>query len=122
MFCTYSFHHILCLLLYVTHMCMSFTCNLVNIGSLILHVLFYVFYKYSPFFFQSVIFHVDRHPKYPWFTQCVTFHFFPTTAHELAYNLFNLATLYGLPLIIISVSYCSILYQITKKTRQSKGK
>ncbi|XP_076103116.1 adipokinetic hormone/corazonin-related peptide receptor variant I-like isoform X3 [Mytilus galloprovincialis] len=69
---------------------------------------------------QSVIFHVDRHPKYTWFTQCVTFNFFPTTAHELAYNLFNLTTLYGLPLIIISVSYCSILYQISKKTRQSK--
>ncbi|XP_063432013.1 adipokinetic hormone/corazonin-related peptide receptor variant I-like isoform X2 [Mytilus trossulus] len=69
---------------------------------------------------QSVIFHVDRHPTYTWFTQCVTFNFFPTTSHELAYNLFNLTTLYGLPLIIISVSYCSILYQISKKTRQSK--
>lgn len=71
--------------------------------------------------FQSVIFHVERHPVHTWFTQCVTFNFFPTPMHELAYNLFNIITVYGLPLTIISTSYIIILCEISKKTKQSKG-
>ncbi|XP_076465191.1 adipokinetic hormone/corazonin-related peptide receptor variant I-like isoform X2 [Babylonia areolata] len=69
---------------------------------------------------QSVIFHVERHPTHRWFTQCVTFNFFPTPLHELAYNLFNVIALYGLPLVIITASYSLILCEISKKTRQSK--
>jgi hypothetical protein len=42
--------------------------------------------------------------------------------HELAYNLFNVIALYGLPLVIITASYSLILWQISKKTRQSKSK
>ena len=72
-------------------------------------------------YFQSVIFHVEYHPKFPWFTQCVTFNFFPTPAHELAYNLFNLITVYGLPLLVIIISYTLILWEMTKKTKESKG-
>ncbi|KAL8585256.1 hypothetical protein ACOMHN_067602, partial [Nucella lapillus] len=71
-------------------------------------------------FVESVIFHVERHPTHRWFTQCVTFNFFPTPLHELAYNLFNVIALYGLPLVIITASYSLILCQIFKKTRQSK--
>ncbi|XP_076444015.1 adipokinetic hormone/corazonin-related peptide receptor variant I-like [Babylonia areolata] len=70
---------------------------------------------------QSVIFHVERHPTHRWFRQCVTFNFFPSPQHELAYNLFNLLALYGLPLLIITASYGLILCQISKKTRQSKN-
>ncbi|XP_060072133.1 adipokinetic hormone/corazonin-related peptide receptor variant I-like [Ylistrum balloti] len=69
---------------------------------------------------QSVIFHVEHHPQHPWYTQCVTFNFFPTAKHELAYNLFNIITLYALPLLIISASYSLILLEISKKTRQSR--
>ncbi|KAL5004678.1 hypothetical protein ScPMuIL_018134 [Solemya velum] len=69
---------------------------------------------------QSVIFHVEHHPVHTWFTQCVTFNFFPTPMHELAYNLFNIITVYGLPLTIISTSYIIILCEISKKTKQSK--
>ena len=75
----------------------------------------------SWFYFQSVIFHVEYHPAFPWFTQCVTFNFFPTPAHELAYNLFNLITVYGLPLVVIIVSYSLIVWEMNQKTRQSKG-
>jgi hypothetical protein len=71
--------------------------------------------------FQSIIFHVETHPQYLWFTQCVTFHFFPTPMHELAYDLFNMITVYGLPLLIITASYSLILNEISKKTQQSKG-
>lgn len=74
------------------------------------------------FFFQSVIFHVETHPKYRTFRQCVTFNFFPSHNHELAYNLFNLITLYALPLLIITTSYSLILWEISKKTKQCKGK
>ncbi|KAK2148862.1 hypothetical protein LSH36_479g02006 [Paralvinella palmiformis] len=69
---------------------------------------------------QSVIFHVEHHPVYNWFTQCVTFNFYPTPAHELAYNLFNMAALYGVPLLIIIISYTLILWEISKKSRESR--
>ncbi len=71
--------------------------------------------------FQSVIFHVEHHPHYPWFADCVTFNFFPTPSHELAYNLFNLVTVYGVPLLIILVSYSLILREVIKKTQESRG-
>ncbi|XP_050401059.1 adipokinetic hormone/corazonin-related peptide receptor variant I [Patella vulgata] len=69
---------------------------------------------------QSVIFHVERHPQFTWFTQCVTFNFFPSARHELAYNLFNVIAVYGLPLVIITATYSLILCEISKKSRQSK--
>ncbi|ESP00340.1 hypothetical protein LOTGIDRAFT_140886 [Lottia gigantea] len=69
---------------------------------------------------QSVIFHVERHPVYEWFTQCVTFNFFPSPSHELAYNLFNVIAVYGLPLVIITGTYSLILCEISKKSRQSQ--
>ena len=72
-------------------------------------------------YFQSVIFHVERHPKYPQFSQCVTFHFFPSPAHELAYNLFNMIAVYGAPLLIIIVSYSLILIEISRKSREGRG-
>ena len=74
------------------------------------------------FYFQSVIFHVAQHPRYKWFTQCVTMGFFPTTAHELAYNLFNVLALYGVPLIVIVTCYAMILWEVTRKAREGTGK
>ncbi|XP_064608084.1 adipokinetic hormone/corazonin-related peptide receptor variant I-like [Liolophura sinensis] len=70
---------------------------------------------------QSIIFHVETHPEFQWFTQCVTFNFFPSKKHELAYNLFNAITVYGLPLVIISISYISILWKISQKTKESRA-
>ena len=72
--------------------------------------------------FQMVIFHVEKHPSFPWFTQCVTFNFFPSNAHELVYNLFNLTAMYLAPLIIIIIAYTLILVEITKKSRESHSK
>jgi gonadotropin-releasing hormone receptor len=73
-------------------------------------------------FFQSVIFHVESHPKYPWHTQCVTFNFFPTPSHEMAYNLFNVITVYVLPLLIITSAYSLILRTISKNAQRAKGR
>lgn len=71
--------------------------------------------------FQSIIFHVERHPLFTWFEQCVTFNFFPTEQHELAYNLFNVITVYLLPLVIITTSYSLILYKVSKTARRDEG-
>lgn len=73
------------------------------------------------FNFQSIIFHVERHPLFTWFEQCVTFNFFPTEQHELAYNLFNVITVYLLPLVIITTSYSLILYKVSKTARRDEG-
>ncbi|XP_013383578.1 gonadotropin-releasing hormone II receptor isoform X1 [Lingula anatina] len=69
---------------------------------------------------QSVIFHLEHHPEYFWYTQCVTYHFFPSDAHELAYNLFNFTAVYAMPLVVITMSYSFIIWEITKKTKQSR--
>ncbi|KAK2144160.1 hypothetical protein LSH36_781g02025 [Paralvinella palmiformis] len=69
---------------------------------------------------ESIIFHVEYHPHFAGFAQCVTFNFFPSPSHELAYNLFNLIAVYGLPLCVIIFSYLAILLEMTKKARQSK--
>ena len=69
-----------------------------------------------------MIFHVENHPQVTWFEQCVTFHFFPTPSHELAYNLFNILSIYVLPLLVIIVCYSMILWEISRKTMESKSK
>lgn len=74
------------------------------------------------YFFQSVIFHVESHPDYPQFLQCVSFNFFPTPYHKMAYNIFCLLALYGVPLLIIIVCYSRILWEISRRSRDSDGK
>ncbi|KAI0232932.1 Gonadotropin-releasing hormone II receptor, partial [Lamellibrachia satsuma] len=69
---------------------------------------------------QSVIFHVESHPRFKWYEQCVTFNFFPSPAHEMAYNLFNITAVYVVPLIVITVVYSLILCEITRKDRESR--
>ncbi|XP_035211010.1 gonadotropin-releasing hormone II receptor-like isoform X2 [Stegodyphus dumicola] len=70
---------------------------------------------------QSVIFHVESHPDYPQFLQCVSFNFFPTVYHKMAYNIFCLLALYGVPLLIIIVCYSRILWEISRRSRDSDG-
>ncbi len=65
---------------------------------------------------------MEVHPEIAWFEQCVTFNFFPSPSHELAYNLFNVTVMYIAPLIVIIVSYSLILCEITRKSREGKQK
>ena len=74
------------------------------------------------FSFQSVIFHVQRHPYFPWFTQCVTYDFFPSVSHEMAYNLFNITAMYLAPLVVIIIAYSLILCEIYRQSKEVKGK
>ncbi|XP_047482707.1 adipokinetic hormone/corazonin-related peptide receptor variant I-like [Penaeus chinensis] len=69
---------------------------------------------------QSVIFHVDSHPVFKNFKQCVTFGFFQTQVEERTYNLFCLAAMYFMPLLIIIVVYLRILWEISQKSKDSK--
>ncbi|ODM93171.1 Gonadotropin-releasing hormone II receptor [Orchesella cincta] len=61
---------------------------------------------------QSFIFHVEKHPKFKWYEQCVTFNSFPSRVVELFYNFFGFFFLYGFPLVMIIFCYSSILLKI----------
>ncbi|KAG8175740.1 hypothetical protein JTE90_004600 [Oedothorax gibbosus] len=69
---------------------------------------------------QSVIFHVESHPEYPQFLQCVSFNFFPTPYHKMAYNIFCLLGVYGVPLAIIIFCYSMIIWTISRRSRDSE--
>ncbi|KAK4305625.1 hypothetical protein Pmani_022483, partial [Petrolisthes manimaculis] len=68
----------------------------------------------------SVIFHVDSHPLFDNFHQCVTFGFFKTQAEEVTYNIFCLVAMYFLPLVVIIIVYFRILWEISQNSRDSK--
>ena len=69
-----------------------------------------------------MIFHEEKHPKYKWFSQCVTFHFFPSAHHELAYNLFNIFMMYLIPLLAIIVCYSLIMIEMYRLSKDHVGK
>ncbi|XP_050431723.1 adipokinetic hormone/corazonin-related peptide receptor variant I isoform X2 [Adelges cooleyi] len=68
---------------------------------------------------QSYIFHVERHPKFSYFVQCVTFNAYPSELHELAYLYFGMFMMYWLPLIVILFCYASIIIEIYRRSRES---
>ncbi|OXA64610.1 gonadotropin-releasing hormone receptor isoform X2 [Folsomia candida] len=63
---------------------------------------------------QSYVFHLEHHPKFTWYSQCITLGTFSTPGAELAYNFFGFTMMYGLPLVVIVFSYASILCEIFK--------
>jgi len=73
--------------------------------------------------FKVYIFHVEYHPVFTWYAQCVTFNSFPSTNIELVYNFTSLFFLYGFPLIMITFCYTRILceiYRINAEERNGK--
>jgi gonadotropin-releasing hormone receptor len=68
---------------------------------------------------QIVIFHVERHPKVTWYEQCVAFNMFPTKLHELSYRVLGMAMMYGLPLVVIIISYACIIAEILRRYQLS---
>ncbi|KAI5651584.1 7 transmembrane receptor (rhodopsin family) domain-containing protein [Phthorimaea operculella] len=70
---------------------------------------------------QSLVFRVMRHPKIPDFQQCVSFDAFSSQNQELAYNVFCLCAMYFLPLMIITVCYACIFYEISKNSKEISG-
>lgn len=61
---------------------------------------------------QPFIFHVETHPIFKWYQQCVTFNSFPNADFELVYNFFGFTFLYGVPLVTIVSCYFRILLEI----------
>ncbi|CAD6234249.1 GSCOCG00007685001-RA-CDS [Cotesia congregata] len=72
---------------------------------------------------QMIVFHVQRHPKFIWYEQCITYHFLtPNVTEEVGYSIFSMVMMYCLPLVVIIYTYSSILIEIYSKTREnSKG-
>ncbi|CAG2167863.1 unnamed protein product [Oppiella nova] len=68
---------------------------------------------------QSIIYHVESHPDYPKFEQCVTFNFFKTSWKETFYNTFCVMALYVVPLLIIICCYTRILWEIYRRSKNS---
>ncbi|KAF4527497.1 hypothetical protein B566_EDAN015434 [Ephemera danica] len=66
---------------------------------------------------QMAVFHLERHPNITWYEQCVTFNAFPSERHEIAYAVFGMVMMYGLPLAVIVFSYASILAEIFRRSR-----
>ncbi|XP_073960336.1 adipokinetic hormone/corazonin-related peptide receptor variant I-like [Choristoneura fumiferana] len=71
---------------------------------------------------QSLVFRVLRHPHVPEFEQCVSFDAFSSQQLELAYNVFCLCAMYFLPLLIITVCYGCIFYEISKNSKEISDK
>ena len=68
---------------------------------------------------QLYIFHVEAHPNFPWYTQCVTFNSFPSPVYETAYTVFGMIMMYVVPLAAIIFTYTIILVTIYKKSKMS---
>ena len=71
--------------------------------------------------FQIYIFHVEVHPVHTWYTQCVTFHSFPSAAWETAYTIFGMVMMWLVPLVVILCTYTAILVTLYRKSRAASG-
>eukprot|EP00095_Tigriopus_kingsejongensis_P011396 maker-scaffold68_size422247-snap-gene-2.13 protein:Tk11396 transcript:maker-scaffold68_size422247-snap-gene-2.13-mRNA-1 annotation:"adipokinetic hormone receptor isoform x3" len=65
---------------------------------------------------QIYIFHVEAHPTFTWYTQCVTYNSFPSEAWETAYTIFGMVMMYLVPLLVIIITYTFILLTIYRKS------
>ena len=65
---------------------------------------------------QMVVFHVDSHPDYPWYKQCVTYGTFSSRLNEFLYFLMGMIFLYVFPLLVILVTYGGIITHLHKKS------
>ncbi|XP_014238339.1 gonadotropin-releasing hormone II receptor isoform X3 [Trichogramma pretiosum] len=68
---------------------------------------------------QSIVFHVEAHPDYPWYEQCVTFNTFSSVTHERIYAVFGMITMYWIPFIVIIYTYTSIIVEMYKRSRST---
>ncbi|XP_073998908.1 adipokinetic hormone receptor [Rhodnius prolixus] len=72
---------------------------------------------------QVVVFREQEHYTFTGYKQCCTFNAFPTSSHEIAYSMYNMAMMYMLPLVVIIFCYGSIFIEIYRRTSaQNSGK
>ena len=72
---------------------------------------------------QTVVFHVEKHPQFQWYEQCVTIFFTSTLSreYEFYYFLMGMIFLYVLPFIVILVTYGGIIWHLHTKSRRGRG-
>ncbi|ODM93261.1 Gonadotropin-releasing hormone II receptor [Orchesella cincta] len=70
---------------------------------------------------QALIFHVEVHPEFRWYQQCITFNSFPSRNVELAYNLISFFFLYVLPMLTIIFCYARILAELYRVNSQKQN-
>ncbi|XP_065209395.1 adipokinetic hormone/corazonin-related peptide receptor variant I-like [Planococcus citri] len=68
---------------------------------------------------QSIIFHVESHPEFHDFKQCVMFNSFQSKYQELAYLYSGMIIMYLLPLAVIIFCYTSIVIEIFKRSTET---
>jgi hypothetical protein len=78
-----------------------------------------LFNEELPHVLQVVIFHVERHPNVTWYEQCVAFNMFPTKTYEMTYRILGMIMMYGLPLVLITISYACIIAEIFRRYQLS---
>ncbi|ODM93260.1 Gonadotropin-releasing hormone II receptor [Orchesella cincta] len=70
---------------------------------------------------QALIFHVEVHPEFRWYQQCITFNSFPSQNAELAYNLISFFFLYVLPMLTIIYCYAHIMAEMYRVNSQKQS-
>ena len=93
---------------------------------MVLRFLYFMYYyrvtpklsNFTTFFVQAVVFHVEKHPVFHWFEQCVTFDAFPAPSYELAYNLAGTVAMYIGPLTAIGFCYGAIVLRLYRMGEQ----
>ncbi|RWS26368.1 ACP receptor 2 long-like protein [Leptotrombidium deliense] len=61
---------------------------------------------------QAFVYHIERHPIFPGFTQCMSDNYFTSKWKERMYNVTSLCGMYFVPLIVIVFCYSNILYTL----------
>lgn len=69
--------------------------------------------------FQSIVFHVEHHPDYPNFLQCVMLNSFSSKYQEQLYVFMGMVMMYLLPLVVIIFCYSSIVMEIFRRSRDT---
>lgn len=74
------------------------------------------------FCWQAYIFHTELAPFQVDFRQCVTHGAYAEKWHEVAYNVFTVAVMFFVPVLIMLLCYVAIFARITKESQYASGK
>ncbi|XP_032681188.1 gonadotropin-releasing hormone II receptor-like [Odontomachus brunneus] len=69
---------------------------------------------------QILVFHLETHPYYIHFTQCVTFNTYSSPQYERFYFFFGMTTMFWFPLCVIFYTYTSIFMEICRRSNEDR--
>ncbi|GFS39744.1 gonadotropin-releasing hormone II receptor [Nephila pilipes] len=70
---------------------------------------------------QSIIFHMESHPIYEDFKQCVSSNFFAAEYQKMLYEILCILVLYGGPLIVFLYCYCRIMWIVCQQSNLTEN-